>query len=264
MLDLTRGDAHIAYRRIGSGPPLVLLHATLSSSRQLRSLAESLAPAHTVLSVDRRESGASVLADSIAPAPIDVATHVDDLVALLDAEGHRDVVLVGHSFGGCIALELAARQPSRVNAAWIYEAPYAAVASPAVRATLEQAGARTAAAAATGGPAAAAEAFLVTVSGPAALDRLSPRARQRIGLAGRGAIADATLLGMHPDGLASIECPVLLASGTASEPAYAEIAARLGERIDGATTEALAGLDHMAPITRPDVVATAIARFLDR
>lgn len=261
---LQRDDAAIAYQRQGSGAPLLLLHATLSSSRQLRGLTDILGRRFDVISVDRCESGASVLADEIAPSPIDVGTHVGDLVALLEAEHVGPVAVVGHSYGGCLALELAARHPALVEAVWVYEAPYAAVASSAVRATLERAGSETAAAAASGGPGAAAEAFLVAVSGSAALERLSSRARDRIGLAGRGAIADATLLGMDPDGLARIECAVQLVTGSSSAPVYLEIAEALQQRISGAETERLDGLEHMAPITAPDAIAASISRFLHR
>ena len=72
------------FTRLGSGPALFLLHATLSTSRQLRALAASLARHHTVIAVDRRGSGGST---SEGPAaPIDVAVHVADLASLAQSQ----------------------------------------------------------------------------------------------------------------------------------------------------------------------------------
>ena len=102
------------------------------------------------------------------------------------------------------------------------------------------------------------------VSGQAAVDALPPAARERIGRAAAGAVADATLLGLDPDGLAHIACPVAIATGGASQPFYVAIAEALAGRIPGAIVSPIPGVDHMAPVTRPDIIAAAVEAFLDR
>jgi pimeloyl-ACP methyl ester carboxylesterase len=252
----------VSYTRMGEGPPLLLLHATLSSSQQLRALAARLARRCTVISVDRRGSGRSTF-DGPAE-PIDVADHVADLAEVAQTEGFERLAVVGHSYGGCLALELAARQPVRVTGLYAYEPPYAPLAPPAVRAGMAEIGRRTLAARDRGDLAAAALTFMEGVSGPEAVAALSPAARARIGSAGQGAVADATLLGMDPDGLARISCPVRIATGGASERLYVVIADGLVERIPGAEQVRLEGLDHMAPVLQPEAVAASIEEFLGR
>lgn len=258
---LERDGWTVAYRRTGDGPPIVVLHATLSSSAQLGSLLDRLATAHTVVAVDRRGSGETRPPDGLAPGPIDVAVHVADLVAILAAEGLGPVIAAGHSYGGCLALEVAARRADLVAGAWVYEPPYAPVGPPAVRAALVEIGRRTAAAGSTGKAGDAAETFLAAVGGTEAVERLSPGARQRIRLTDRSALADAALLGLDPDGLARIRCRVVVATGTASEPAYAAIAGALVERVPGAVLLSMDGAGHGGPISQPQVVAAAIAAF---
>lgn len=261
MCLLERDGWAIVYRRTGEGPPILLLHATLASSGQLQSLAERLAERHTVLAVDRRGSGEARPPDGALAGPIDVGDHVSDLAAILSAEGVRPVLVVGHSYGGCLALELAARRPDLVAGAWVHEPPYAPVGPPAIRAALVSVGERTAAAARTGGPGDAAETFLAAVAGPEAVAALSPGARERVRLGGRGALADATLLGLDPDGLARIACPVVISTGTASEAFYDVIADALLARIAGATRTTIEGAGHGAPMSHPGPVAAAIADF---
>jgi len=253
---------NVHYSRIGEGPPLLLLHATLSSSRQLRTLATRLAEHHTVVAVDRRGSGSST---TDGPAqPIDMAVHMEDLVAVARAEGLERAAVVGHSYGGCVALELAAREPGLVSAVYAYEPPYAPVAPPDVQAGMAEVGRDMLAARDAGDLPGAALAFMAGVSGAEAVAALSPAARARVGRAGQGAVADATLSGMDPDGLARIASPVRIVTGDASRLLYAEIAAGLVARIEGAEHRRLADLDHMAPVLRPDVVAADIEEHLDR
>lgn len=249
----------VHYVRTGAGPALFLLHATLSSARQLRALATDLSRGHTVVAVDRRGSGRSAVE---GPAePIDVAVHVADIVGIARRERLSELTVVGHSYGGCVALESAARQPQLVKAVFAYEPPYALVAPPAVQAEMAEIGRRTLAARDHGGPSEAALTFMAGVSGPETVAALSPAARDRVARAGHGAVADATLAGMEPAGLKRIEGRVRVATGSASRSFYVDIAEGLLECIPGADHARLDGLDHMAPVLRPDAIAAAVVEW---
>lgn len=253
----------VAYRRTGSGPPLLLLHATLSSSAQLRPLADRLARRFTIVAVDRRGSGASQPPAGALPTAIDVAVHLDDLAAILDREQLGPVLAVGHSYGGCLALELAARRPKLVAAAWAFEPPYAPVGPSAIRAALAEVGRRTMAAGERGGAARAAEVFLAAVAGQPALGALSPPQVARLRSSGHSALADASLLGLDGSGLARIRCPVGLAGGNASPPFYDQLLSALAATIGTARVERIDGVGHAAPISHPLAVAAAVEEFAD-
>ena len=256
---IERAGATIAYRRTGDGPPLVLLHATLSSAAQLAPLVERLASRWTVLAIDRRGSSACPVRD---PGAVSMADHVADVEAVLAAEGLGPAVIVGHSFGGCVALELAARRPALVRAVLAWEPPYAPVGPPVVREMMRALAVAVEDSHRGAGPAAAAELFLRLVAGERALAALSPGGRARLGQEGDSALADAMLTaapgGLEPAGLGRIACPVLLAGGTASMPFYREILDGLAGRIPGARRVVLDELDHTAPITRPDQLVALV------
>ncbi len=245
------GPAHGAEDEI----PMVVLHATLSASIQLAGLARRLAARGPVLALDRRGSGESLVA---APRPLDVAVHVADVGALLDAEGIAAAILIGHSFGGVVALEVAARLPGRVRAAVAWEPPYGPLADAPTRAAFASVAAATEQAYATGGAAAAAATFLDGVAGDGAWATLPVRTRAFLGAQGGGALADAALTGLDSGGLSRIAAPVTVLAGTASEPFYLPIARALVARVPGARLVLLEGLRHPAPITDPDPVAAVI------
>jgi pimeloyl-ACP methyl ester carboxylesterase len=50
----------------------------------------------------------------LAAAAIDLAAHIADIVAFLEMEDLRDVVLVGHSYGGAVITGVADRVPARL------------------------------------------------------------------------------------------------------------------------------------------------------
>jgi pimeloyl-ACP methyl ester carboxylesterase len=264
--ELARPDgARIGWRVTGSGPlPLLLLHGTLSNAQQLDRLAVTLArPGDiTVHALDRRGSGAGRLAPGAPIGGLDLAVHLADIVAYLDARGIAKVAIVGVSFGAVLGVELAARQPRRVAAVVAFEPPYGQLADDATRAAFGMLAGATADAHRTGGPAAAAETFLRAVAGDAAWDRLPPRSRVFLAREGDGAAADVALTGVRPEGLASIAAPVTILTGGASEPFYAPIADALAARIPGARRDTLAGLGHPSPITQPAPVAAAIRAAL--
>jgi pimeloyl-ACP methyl ester carboxylesterase len=237
------------------GIPIVLLHATLSLSVQLIGLARLLAVRGPVFALDRRGSGESAMP---VPRPLDVVVHVADIAALLDAEEITAAILIGHSFGGVVALEAAARLPGRVCAVIAWEPPFGPLADAETRAGFATLATATGRAYMAGGAAAAAATFLDGVAGDGAWQALPDRARAFIAAQGDGAYVDAALGGLDPGGLSRIVAPVTILTGTASEPFYGPIARAVVERIPGARLVVLDGLRHTAPITAPEPVAAAI------
>ena len=198
------------------------------------------------------------------PRPVPVGRHVADVIAVLDAVGLERAALIGHSFGGVVALETAARHPDRVAAVLAWEPPYLPLADAASRRVLASVADRVGQAYAAGGSEAAARVFLGIVSGPEAWDRLHPRQRSAIARQGTGAVADVAMEGLDPDRLATIVAPTVLATGSASQPFYAPIADALATRIGSATRIDLDGLRHPAPITDPARIADLVLALLDR
>ena len=237
------------------GIPIVLLHATLSLSVQLIGLARLLAVRGPVFALDRRGSGESAMP---VPRPLDVVVHVADIAALLDAEEITAALLIGHSFGGVVALEAAARLPGRVCAVIAWEPPFGPLADAETRAGFATLATATGRAYMAGGAAAAAATFLDGVAGDGAWQSLPDRARAFIAAQGDGAYVDAALGGLDPGGLSRIVAPVTILTSTASEPFYGPIARAVVERIPGARLVVLDGLRHTAPITAPEPVAAAI------
>ena len=260
LADLPRTPAGKLRRRdLGERltPLVVLLHATLSTGRQLAPLVAAVAgPGDLrVLAPDRRGSGGRRLDP---PRSVAMEEHVADLAAHLDAAGTERAILVGHSFGGVVAIEAAARLPDRVRAVVAYEPPYGPLADARTQRAFARVAREVAAAAAAGGPPAAARAFMRGVAGPRSWAALAERTRAFLEAEGGGAAADAAMAGLDPDGLARIACPVAILTGSASEPFYAPIADALAARIPGARRTDLAGLRHTAPITDPATVAAAV------
>ena len=98
-------------RMEGQGPPVVLLHGWGASHESFAGLAPTLAERFRVLSVDLPGFGWS----EPPPAAWGSAEYRDHLVALLDSLGVGPAAVLGHSFGGRIAIRLAAEQPARVS-----------------------------------------------------------------------------------------------------------------------------------------------------
>jgi pimeloyl-ACP methyl ester carboxylesterase len=100
----------IAGRRVGSGPPILLLHGGPSLSFEyLSALAEELAVENDVVWYQQRG-----LAPSATGGPYSVAADVDDARRVLDALGWEKAYVVGHSWGGHLALHVAVGLPERV------------------------------------------------------------------------------------------------------------------------------------------------------
>lgn len=93
----------ISGSRTGSGPPVVMLHGGPGLSDYLGSLDGELASGYTVYRYQQRG-----LAPSTTSGPFSVETHADDALAVLRAVAPAGADVIGHSWGGYLAMHLAA------------------------------------------------------------------------------------------------------------------------------------------------------------
>jgi haloacetate dehalogenase len=112
----------------GAGVPVLLLHGVPETSSCWRDLAPRLAAGRRVLAPDLPGLGGSSYG-----GPYDVPSLVAQLVALLEAEtGGSPVDVVGHDWGGSLALALAGIRPDLVRRLVVANAPYRSVPARAV------------------------------------------------------------------------------------------------------------------------------------
>jgi pimeloyl-ACP methyl ester carboxylesterase len=103
----------------GEGPPLLLVHGWPQTWYAWRMLMPALARDFQVVAVDQRGIG---LSDKPADG-YDTGTLAEDLVALMDALGHRRFAMYGTDTGMPIAYALAADHPERLARLVVSEAP---------------------------------------------------------------------------------------------------------------------------------------------
>ncbi|MEV6336994.1 alpha/beta hydrolase [Nocardia vinacea] len=97
----------IAYRMVGAGPPLVLLHGGWEDSRSWRLQLESLADEYTVIAWDAPGCGRS----DDPPEGVRLGYYADTLAGLIRGLGLEHPHVLGLSFGGGLAIELYHRHP---------------------------------------------------------------------------------------------------------------------------------------------------------
>jgi len=101
----------IYYETHGDGPPLVLVAGLASDSQSWLPVLEPLAERFTVIAYDHRDVGRTVS----HATEVSMALLADDCAALMEHLGVAEAHVLGHSMGGFIAQELAARDPDRVD-----------------------------------------------------------------------------------------------------------------------------------------------------
>jgi haloalkane dehalogenase len=110
-------DSHMSYREAGHGPNVVFLHGNPTSSYLWRDVMPHVADRARCLAPDLIGMGNSGQPD----IPYRLVDHVRYLDAWFEALALRDVVLVGHDWGGVLALDFAARHPQRVRGVVVFE-----------------------------------------------------------------------------------------------------------------------------------------------
>jgi pimeloyl-ACP methyl ester carboxylesterase len=99
------------YRIAGSGPPVVLIHGMVNSSRHWERVALQLAERHTVIAPDLLGHG-----DSATPrGDYSLGAHAASIRDLLSAIGIERASIVGHSYGGGVAMQFFWQFPQRTE-----------------------------------------------------------------------------------------------------------------------------------------------------
>ncbi len=262
------GRQHLDVTQQGErGEPVVLVHSSGMGARQWRRLADSLAPTHRVLVPDLVGYGESsrVALGERVPFAID-QLGLERLVDQLGAPVH----LIGHSYGGLLALLVALHRPALVRSVAAYEP----VAFGVLR-SLEDAEALASlpGAEATPWPDTAEalerwlEGFIAYWNGPGAWQMLPEPVRETFRRAGPKVVSEVRTLGEDRtphDAYATLEMPVLLLGGETSTLAAERVLSALEAHIPRVTRERIAGAGHMGPLTHTAAVTTHLVAHLAR
>ena len=266
--DVTRPDGTVlaGTRRPSPGAPtVVLLHSGVTDRRAWQAVADELAGDELdLISYDRRGYGGTPRAAEF--------THLDDLLAVLDAAGADRAVVVGNSMGGALALDLALTAPDRVASLLLIAAAVSGMtdegeavewspdaASGAILIALE------AAEAAKDVEEQVRLELHLWLDGPASPEgrvgggtrELAADMNRRILSAGtRGSDGDAGLDTWHR--LGEITAPALATWGDLDLPPDLPFYAITADRLPNAQARVLPGVAHLPGLDRPELVAALI------
>jgi 3-oxoadipate enol-lactonase len=243
----------------GDGPPVLLVHAGIADSRMWAALAERLVAAgHRVITCDLRGHGRTPLAPG-------VVSNAGDLLALLDALGIERAAVVGASFGGRVALELAVARPELVQRLVLVGAGLGAWEwSDLARsgfAEEEQAFERGDLAAA-----AAAQARLWLADDAAADVRALTEEMTLLSYELQMPVEDEVSVRWPEPGarerLHEIAVPTLVVVGSEDVPDMIEIADLLTAQIPAARRETIEGAGHLPSLERPEALSRLLLEFV--
>lgn len=250
----------IGFRRLGQGPAVVALHGGLGTAASWTPVAERLADRHEFFLVDRRGRGRSE--DGSDRHSLDA--EIEDARAVLRAAG-PGAVLLGHSYGGAVALETALRAaPGELVAVAVYE-PAVGVGGLIASRELDRIDELLDA----GRHAEALEHGLAQLdaAGLVARARMPPRARRPKVLLDMAWTVSRELravdaLGDDISRYADLDLPALVLAGTASPPRQRHLCEELARTLPRGRIAWLPELGHVAHTGAPDTVAAALAPFL--
>jgi pimeloyl-ACP methyl ester carboxylesterase len=248
-------EVRLYYEERGHGAPILCVHGAGSSAVLWSDAARALARLGRVISYDRRGCTRSE-----RPQPYDrtsVAEHADDAAALLDALDAAPAVVVGRSYGGTVALDLALRHPACVRALVVLEGDAPRELAPATAAWTDRLAGRLQEVAAEDGVDAVPEALLDEVLGAGGWRSLPEELRRT--LAGNGPAMLAELRGewwLDADAapLGALTQPTLLVAAAESRPELREPTDALARVLPNARVARVGG-GHLIDPAAPEVVA---------
>ena len=258
----------IAYKRTGSGPPLVLVHGSWSSNQDWDEVVPALAESFQVVAYDRRGHSQS----ERPPGQGSINEDVADLAELIERLELVPAWVVGNSFGASIALRLAAAHAELLHGVIAHEPPLWGLISddPDLTALVEENEKVTATVAdriASGDHEGGARLFIEDELGPGSWSQFPPDFRTIL-IENAPTFLDESRdpdqFAFHPAWLTDFHRPVMLTMGSESPPTYAGVVSRLADALPAVEVARFEGAGHIPHTTHSDEYIEATRNFIRR
>jgi pimeloyl-ACP methyl ester carboxylesterase len=240
----------------GTGTPVVLIHAGVADSRMWDPQWAAWQTRFALTRLDLRGFGHS-------SAPVESFSHAGDVAAALDGAGIDRACIVGASFGGLVALDLAAARPERVTRLVLADPPL-----PGHAWSEEMRGffAAEEAALETGDLEAATEVnvdFWVGSASQAVQEAIREQQLNAFRLQADDEGDDSLLSDDLPEALATLEVPTLVLTGEDDKADFQAIADLLVSTLPHARRAVVAGAGHLPSLEQPTAFDETVLPFLE-
>lgn len=263
-------QARINYTDIGSGEPVLLLHCSSASNAGWAKLSEGLADGFRVIAPDQWGCG-----DSDSWPGHTAFTLAEEAMPILDIVDRIGVKLhlIGHSYGGGVALRVARERPLAIRSLTLIEPSSFALlrngraADEALFAEVADVADGIQAAMLSGDHGGGMAGFVDYWNGEGAWEAMSHSARRRLGKCLGKVVLDFRALFEDPTSLdqyASLPMPTRIVCGEASPGPSRRIVEMLAGVLTKGRVARIAGAGHMSPLTHPDAVNRIIRGHLNR
>ena len=260
MQTLMLEDRQVGYRDQGWGAPVVLVHGSACTSGYWAPVSAALGSGHRVLAPDLHGHGWSdpwsgegqlTLADEAR------------LVAAVIAQAREPVHLVGHSYGGAVALRAALDRPGSVRSLTLIEPAAFHLLAGEPFAEIQAVAARLTRAVCRGDYAAAMAGFVDYWNGAGTWQRLERPERRElqrfahaICLHFWAAMTELGTLAAYQ----RLDMPAVIVQGRLTTRPAARVAGLLARALPFARREIVADAGHRLPATHPEAVAEILRR----
>jgi pimeloyl-ACP methyl ester carboxylesterase len=250
MSEIRVNGVSLYYEENGAGQPILCIHGTGSSAALWVDAAAELATRARTIVYDRRGFARS---ERPEPYVTNVHQHADDAAALIDALAAAPAIVIGRSYGGEIAVDLALRYPDHVRALALLEGGGFSLSDAFMRWDAELT--QHIIAAAEVDVNTVAETAFRSVLGDAGWEGMPEPAKQIFTANGPAIVAEARggSLDVSAEQLGTIVQPTLLLAGKDSPSPFAEMTNLMAEAIPAARVEWVEG-GHLLNPAHPVVL----------
>lgn len=245
------------------GAKLVLLHSSQSNTGQWRALIQSLQNDFDIIGVDLLGYGS---APKVSGADYEAFRFTDELPRVIDGVkgliGEQPIALVGHSYGGALALKIALEQQLEVRALALFEpvAFHVLDASEPARVEIEAIAAQMHGS----DPLVSTTAFVDYWNFPGFFAGLPAKLQQLMASQASKVALDFSALMGEPHKLADyhqLAMPVLLLTGEHTQQSAKRVSEQLQQVVPNLEVQQL-DCGHMGPLTHPQLVNPLLIQFL--